>query len=423
MTQLIDNESNRSLKQELDSTYIDHWDNNDWSGNFIFSYSYDSNGNMLERTNMSWFHFGSRWEPSTKYKYSYDQYGNNIDYMILNWDTALNDWREGNKTANIYNANNQMLQYIEYSKGISSNIWYKSSKVNYSYNMNGSLENVLRYNWNSTMNFWDASEKTENILNINDQVEVSTEYSWDQSLNQWKVIQKTENSYDGNQNIVESETFVWNNSSNSWGSDMVTAYIYNNDELLIESSVLSTSNWYRSRKIAYIYDLNNNAVQENYYLRDTINNDWENEFQKLYNYNNAYERSDLILPYNSKNSRFMNHMMTEVVGYLWNKSSNTWKKYDKASNVFSERNINSIENIQKLELRTFPNPVKDVLYFDINDNLRSALVNIYDVQGSLVKSEWLSNSRVLNLNGFTSGVYFYSVAVGGEFYNGKLIKE
>lgn len=421
--QLFNNGSERSFKQSLDSTYVDYWSNNEWRGNFIFSYSYDVRGNMLERINMSWFDFENNWKPSSKYKYTYDYYGNNIDYTILNWDTAIDNWKENIKWAKVYNSNNQIKQYIEYRQGISANGWTKLSKVNYSYDMNGVLENVVVSLWDSVANVWNPVEKTENIINSNYKVETSKVYDRDEVLNLWVEVQKTENSYDGNQNIVESKIYIWNNSSNSWKLDMTIGYLYNSQGLLVEYTTVSMSNWFRTLKIEYLFDSSNNIIQENTLSIDTINNVWENQSRRFYNYNDTYTRDELILPYDLRKSRYMNHMMTETISFVWNKSNSNWNKYDRTNHIFSEKNINSIINLKYWQPRIYPIPVKDVLYLDLGNRFENIWINIYDIRGALVKTKVLSGSLQLDLNNLGKGVYFYTIEIGGDFYNGKFLKE
>ncbi len=65
----------------------------------------------------------------------------------------------------------------------------------------------------------------------------------------------------------------------------------------------------------------------------------------------------------------------------------------------------------------YPNPVKDIMYFDTNNFVEEKRYDILDVSGRIVKSEKAEKS--INLQDLTSGVYFIKTEAGGV---GKFVK-
>lgn len=77
----------------------------------------------------------------------------------------------------------------------------------------------------------------------------------------------------------------------------------------------------------------------------------------------------------------------------------------------------------------YPNPAKEVVHIDYSNSLgKAATLTLYDLTGSVVatknyqpQNDGLQNFS-LNLNELKEGTYFYTLQVGEQVYNGKVVK-
>ncbi|RNA61436.1 T9SS C-terminal target domain-containing protein [Chryseobacterium nematophagum] len=90
-------------------------------------------------------------------------------------------------------------------------------------------------------------------------------------------------------------------------------------------------------------------------------------------------------------------------------------------NILGNDEINSLDN----EVRIYPNPVKDVLKFKLDNFLYSESINIYDVNGRVMTSIGNSkNVNEINLLGYPSGNYILKIkASNGKTYVRKISKK
>ncbi len=83
-------------------------------------------------------------------------------------------------------------------------------------------------------------------------------------------------------------------------------------------------------------------------------------------------------------------------------------------------NQTGIDNLSNLEIRIYPNPASDIIYFDI-DNIINANVKIIDNLGRIMISETL-NSNSVNISGLQSGVYSVMIIQNREVKISHIIK-
>lgn len=93
-----------------------------------------------------------------------------------------------------------------------------------------------------------------------------------------------------------------------------------------------------------------------------------------------------------------------------------------------------IENLTEQEIKTlmedplvYPNPAQSVVYIDYsNTHSEQAIFNLYDITGRLLKTYETTNSDnqifTLNINDLKEGTYFYTLQIGKQIKNGKLVK-
>ncbi len=76
-------------------------------------------------------------------------------------------------------------------------------------------------------------------------------------------------------------------------------------------------------------------------------------------------------------------------------------------------------------INIFPNPVNNLLYVDIKNNPKPVVVSIANIEGQFLLSnifELNSGRQVIDLSGFSNGIYVITVSVDGRIYKEKIVK-
>lgn len=97
---------------------------------------------------------------------------------------------------------------------------------------------------------------------------------------------------------------------------------------------------------------------------------------------------------------------------------------------FAVYNTTGIETIEKgnNQLKTYPNPADENIYFDLSSINQNSVLNIYNSLGQMVYQERISKSQQkiqIDISDFKSGVYYYQVKGDdkGIQYSGKFLKQ
>jgi Secretion system C-terminal sorting domain len=74
------------------------------------------------------------------------------------------------------------------------------------------------------------------------------------------------------------------------------------------------------------------------------------------------------------------------------------------------------------KIKVYPNPVSDVLTFDIKNNLEHANISIYNTLGQMLQQSTLHNNELI-VTGLPEGVYQFVLSKGTQHFRGTFIKE
>lgn len=88
--------------------------------------------------------------------------------------------------------------------------------------------------------------------------------------------------------------------------------------------------------------------------------------------------------------------------------------------------MNPMEPIRgKFSLKSFPNPVKDVLFLKIAENENAQSIVIYDFTGTMRKKiKDINSSQIeLNLSDLEKGIYLLEITTSTSIYKEKIVKE
>jgi len=375
------------IKNRLDYTLYQSWDEtlSQYLDDYKDEFTYDSNGNNTQGNEYYWD--GSQWVNYGKYEYTYDSNGNltqEIDYYL-----DASQWVNGWKYEYTYDTNGKLTQEIDYSWDGSQ--WVNEWKAEYTYNTNGNLTQEIEYYWDASQ--WVIYLKYEYTYDTNGKLTQEIDYYWDGS--QWVINGgKYEYTYDTNGNLTQEIDYSWD-----------------------------VSQWVNYGKYEYTYDTNGNLTQEIDYSWDGsqwVNYGWKYE----YTYNNSYSFSDLILPYWYSDivvEKYFNHMLTNMIAYMWDETLNDWILDEKMTFFYSEQDVLSISDIIEEQLKIYPNPVSNILSID-SEIIPINKVEIYSVLGKKVK-EVNSDFNSIRTNNLSNGVYIFKIYSENGIATKKLIKK
>jgi hypothetical protein len=72
-------------------------------------------------------------------------------------------------------------------------------------------------------------------------------------------------------------------------------------------------------------------------------------------------------------------------------------------------------------IKFYPNPATDIITVELPANITQASLQLFDLQGRLIKQETIHHKSVLNVAGLHPGLYLYKVVAENQDYNGKLL--
>ena len=113
-----------------------------------------------------------------------------------------------------------------------------------------------------------------------------------------------------------------------------------------------------------------------------------------------------------------NYMWATGIGYSGQLGLGT-NTMEPSFKLLSCTNLSAAETTKK-PFSIYPNPTKDKIYFKDLKNISK--VNIYDVQGRLVKTA-ISKDNYTDLSQLNKGIYFVEIFSNGKSYKTKVVKE
>jgi len=335
---------------------------NQWTNAYQALYNYDAQNNNIEELAQVWE--SGQWQNSFKTIFTFDSQNNKTSSISQYWKSG--QWINGWKGIYVYDSQNNVIE--ETGQSWDSGIWMNEEKYLYSYNDQNNWTEILYqyYEDNQWINSgketftYNAQNNWSEILSqyyedgewINEELEVFTyneqnqciyyifqEWSWD--FNQWVNEDKVSLTYDAQDNIISEIWQYW--EQNKWIN-------------------LDKSTWF--------YDENHNTTSGNY-------QSWEA---------NAWVDADGWLSIN------YNHLQSEASsgGYRFTAT------YIDPTLVGIKEN-----ELLKQVVKTYPNPVSDVLYIENHSNTIPE-VKIYSIQGALLIN---AKGTQIDVSSLPKGVY------------------
>lgn len=112
-------------------------------------------------------------------------------------------------------------------------------------------------------------------------------------------------------------------------------------------------------------------------------------------------------------------MKTTIALFIFLLCSLGWSQ--KADSVLDA----DLTHTKTIEIKIYPNPAKDRVYFQSKNELRNLEVRFYDILGKVIKEEKITSFSLTNgmdVSNLPRGVYLVKIDDGQDVYTQKMIK-
>jgi hypothetical protein len=370
-------------QDKLTSSIGEYFDGTNWVNGYKTEYTYDSNKNLIEETEL--YLNSSQWVKSYSTMYSYNSNNKATSEISINYDVNGNNATEDYRTINSYNSSGNLIQILN-EESENSN-WVNESKFDLTYTDN-KLSLALGYEWNGTE--WvvgmDDSFRITISYNSNGKVSESKSDSWDGT--NWVDADRTVYTYDGNNRLTNEDSQTWNGT-----------------------------NWVTDYKSEYTYDANGNAVtsKESYVEEDggvLIEQPLE-----TYTFDTTQLMSNFSHPFRDKTGldEIIFPLNAIVNKILTRSSANNRNTY-----YYGNEATASVNEFDSINFSVYPNPTSSILKID-DSNFSLKNIEIYNIIG---KKVFTSSKNEINLEGLVNGVYVLKVqSENGNIATKRIVKK
>lgn len=382
----------------------------------------------------------------------YDSNGNMVLEETYSIDASTGAWQGSTKDENTYTSSGYLSQKINYTWNEDNNGWLKVSKTEEGYDQNFLISSIIVSIWDGDGSKWENSFKGGNYkYDAQGNILNATLFAWDSDNDLWVEMGSSEYIYDANGNmLVENNNFVgtkfkdeytydsngflisdiasgWDETDSVWSFIDKSECTYTADgkdyETIYSDWVTDSAQWIKSTRDLNIYDDDNNILREVHFLWDDDFSSWASSTEEKYVCDNSYSVSDLILPLDCEFCSNQIHKVLKVEYYSWDNSTTIWDHGGDANLYYSEHDYTAISELNKENIRVFPNPAADFVTITLQQNSAHVQFELFDIQGHKVLTKEIVSNQKISLKRFSGGLYFYNVLLGGEKISGKLIKQ
>lgn len=407
-------------------------------------WAYNSTGLLTFYAKFLWNTSLKIWEGEKREQYTYDEQGNILEHIYSEWNSVDNDFRNLYQQTNEYLVGDLMKYIFSYWNNTNQS-WEVYSFVEYHYNnglkvlASGFLISNADTLYMSKMD-WIYGEDHHPML--------FRYYNFDNTDSTWYVIDQQEYLYDnyGNQSMIkrytlnstidsllihQKELYSYNekgNKTNEFYTDYEYTLIgdkivgldsagyeysfsYNSADLLL---IELYHDWYpwsdpnETFKYEYEYDDNNNLVCQSYY-KSSSSTEWQGLEKYIADYINVSE-------------------IKQYAYYYWDDEVSDWVLNNQSVRGIyyyheNQTSINPQNDLPKIIVSLYPNPVNDNLTIETNNDLALFTLKLYDIYGKLVVKEMFTDDLHVNIAHLNMGIYTCVIESGEKSYISKVIKK
>jgi hypothetical protein len=397
-----------------------------YAGNLKSAFSYDSLGNLLLESELTWNSVSASWDEIAKTEYVWDNQGFLLQEADFFLDSLTNQIIGNKKLQYIRNNDGFVTVATESYWDTALSQWILSAKSEFTLNQNGEKIQQIDYYWNLTNNSWTYDWKFDFSLDVNENAVLLLGYYWEPTTSLWTEGWKAEYAYDSSNNLTSQIAYYKNQTSGQWIQYEKIEFTYvSGGYISLQTSYYKLSQagpWIQNEKYEYSYDTNGNVNVQTASFWSTSINAWVNNWKFDYTYNNDFFISDLIIPHYYHGNILFNHMLTNYIYSYWDGSGSNWVQNESWQLFYSSNPVVNLSTSFAFERIIFPNPVENFVYFQFNQPVSSATLTIVNTSGQFVLKQKITSNEMIPVSALTTGLYFFNLNFQNRNFSGRFVK-
>ncbi len=380
------------LTERREYTYVTN--TNTWKSTYRDVYSYNNNDHITIWTTSNWDADSAKYLEIGMYTFDYDSHGNIIKKMNYYIDYQTNTLTPSLKTESTYIQNNLLTEAINSLMNPNTKVWELASKKVMDYTPNKLMNQQITLDWNLITLAWDSVSLLKYEYDTADYLTKTLWYKFKQ--NNWHQTNFTQRLY---------------------------SVAYDTMDILGFGLDTNTMQMFLQWKSLVAFDQNHNQNVSTYYTRDTSNNVWIANYKDSANYDLNYTISDAIYPERAYYIYSANNLKINKTTFNYQSSNATWIMHNNTTYYFATKSITGINKASQESINVYPNPTSDYIHFDIPLNNQDAQIEVFDITGKLVYHASLGNDKKLSVNRFDKGLYLFRIVSQNKIFSGKFMVE
>ncbi|MDA3894205.1 MAG: T9SS type A sorting domain-containing protein [Salinivirgaceae bacterium] len=391
-----------------DSVIYYSWEtsNENWAPNSKYTYEFNNDRRLIKELELQWK--DNNWELLFKKEVFYDD-SMLIEESAFVWDWYYKEWVNSKHLNFTFNSIGSLLSKHQTIYNEDMFVWENDSLFEYTYNDSFYLSQIIEFNWFKSLNDWEGSLKHSYEYDTIGNLLIHTQYLFEFDLMVWEKYKKSLFIYNEINELFKQIQLSTNNDGIDWTNEKKYQYTYYSNGLIQDMVcfrwVFYNSNyiWLEDFKISYVYNEQNQVIEQYYYLFDWDLLIWENRFftENTYDSENRLSKSEY---------------------FDW--KSNKWIEKDKQTYYYDGYTSKILsDRLNKITL--YPNPAKDVLFINIEEFASTAhkisVFNILGQEEKIKNVEFSSEVIKLNISNQSNGVYLIQVSNGDNSYSSRFI--
>lgn len=371
---MVENEFNSKglITSSIEKVYDK--ESSDWGNSYYMTYEYDETYYLTGETWQYWDTISSQWMNDVNISRTYNEVGAFSGQLVQVWDTVASEWENNNQRMIGYNDFLDLVSINDQIWDSSSESWEDTTRATYVYTDLGDYSSYLEEVWNGTS--WENTYQETYTYDANN-------FLTDILLEKWKnddwvyyaVIYYT---YDAIGGYIKSrQDDYWNPNTESWETEFYA-------ELAVVANALDFIEYYDK-------DWNDTLYK------------FTGGYRELYEYYyNGQTKELTVQEWDSENSQWVNDQKIE---YYWYAALST--------------NPNEYD-----EISIYPTPFRNNLNIELNENINSAEIKLYNIQGQKIDTYFFDKKvNSIDLSRLKNGVYFIVYEANNRKFVKKIVKQ
>jgi len=420
--------SGNVIRQKIDYQIWEEYnaESGAWVGIYKDEYAFDNQGNITQQIAYSWDAAVGEWLLNSKDTDTYDANGNWMSGFGYSWNPDTGQWDPTNKYEATYDQNGNQSLSTSYNWDEEAQIWIPNSKSEYTSDAAGNTTQRIDYDWDLVAGTWIPDFKNEVTYDANGIETQLVAYYWLPESGQWLPSSKYVYTYDSNGDLILETAHEWDTVTQAWISGWKYEYGYNSNRQMILYTYsnwdAATGTWQADYKEECQFDSFGNEILDLSSVWNYETNQWGNDYKVDYTFDYDYLFEEVLAPYWLKYYGYFNNKILSSTFSAWDEDLSQWVPDDRDVYFYSDIDNSGITGNSLTPVRVFPNPTNDLIIIELPTFLKSARLELFDIQGREVLATQLSSTRShIPVGMLQSGMYYYNIRQNKSFFYGKIV--